>query len=268
MARIIVSDCEKKEKSLRKQEVVKATYSVNTNEGLFQIETYGSSSRQNPDSASQTFQIDKDSAQQLIALLEKELFLQKSGGASTDDFSLQQIFYGAPSTGKYLPYLTALRTKPFMLLAGISGTGKSRIVREMAKACWTPEDDEYWKDKEKGIRNNCPKNFCMVQVKPNWHDSSELFGYVSRISGKPEFVAGDFLKFLVKAWEDTDVPYFLCLDEMNLAPVEQYFAEYLSVIESRNSDGNAITTDPIFKKPFENESQYGRNHFQFQPQGT
>ena len=253
MARIIVSDCEKKEKSLRKQEVVKATYSVNTNEGLFQIETYGSSSRQNPDSASQTFQIDKDSAQQLIALLEKELFLQKSGGASTDDFSLQQIFYGAPSTGKYLPYLTALRTKPFMLLAGISGTGKSRIVREMAKACWTPEDDEYWKDKEKGIRNNCPKNFCMVQVKPNWHDSSELFGYVSRISGKPEFVAGDFLKFLVKAWEDTDVPYFLCLDEMNLAPVEQYFAEYLSVIESRNSDGNAITTDPIFKKPFENE---------------
>ena len=100
MARIIVSDCEKKEKSPRKQEVVKATYSVNTKEGLFQIETYGSSSRQNPDSASQTFQIDKDSAQQLIALLEKELFLQKSWGAFTDDFPLQQIFYGAPGTGK------------------------------------------------------------------------------------------------------------------------------------------------------------------------
>ena len=89
----------------------------------------------------------------------------------------------------------------------------------------------------------------MVQVKPNWHDSSDLIGYVSRISGKAEFVAGEFLKFIAKAWEDTETPYFLCLDEMNLAPVEQYFAEYLSVIESRksNEDGT-VTTDPIVEK--------------------
>lgn len=158
----------------------------------------------------------------------------------------------------HLPYLTALRTKPFMLLAGISGTGKSRIVREMAKACWKPEDDEYWKDKEKQIRNNHPRNFCMVQVKPNWHDSSELIGYVTRISGTPEFVAGDFIKFVVKAWYDEKHPYFMLLDEMNLAPVEQYFAEYLSVIESRKArrierDGENITeiyTDPILKASY------------------
>ena len=66
---------------------------------------------------------------------------------------------------KYIPYSTALRTKPFMLLAGISGTGKSRIVRELAKACWKDGDEEYGK--------NNPRNFCMVQVKPNWHDSTE-----------------------------------------------------------------------------------------------
>lgn len=60
---------------------------------------------------------------------------------------------------------------------------------------------------------------------------------------------GDFLRFITKAWENLDVPHFLCLDEMNLAPVEQYFAEFLSVIESRksNEDGT-ITTDPILKK--------------------
>ena len=89
----------------------------------------------------------------------------------------------------------------------------------------------------------------MVQVKPNWHDSSDLIGYVSRVSGKAEYVAGEFLKFIAKAWEDTETPYFLCLDEMNLAPVEQYFAEYLSVIESRKSHGDGIvTTDPILEK--------------------
>ena len=137
-------------------------------------------------------------------------------------------------------YLTALRTKPFMLLAGISGTGKSRIVREMAKACWKEGDEEYGK--------NNPRNFCMVQVKPNWHDSTELMGYVTRISGTPEYIPGPFLRFLAAAIKEPSVPYFLCLDEMNLAPVEQYFAEYLSVIESRklNSDGT-ITTDPIIK---------------------
>lgn len=148
---------------------------------------------------------------------------------------------------KYLPYLSALRTKPFMLLAGISGTGKSRIVRELAKACWKEGDEEFGK--------NHPKNFCMVQVKPNWHDSSELIGYVSRINGE-KYVVGPFLRFLAKAIKDEYTPYFLCLDEMNLAPVEQYFAEYLSVIESRklNADGS-ITTDPII--PYENTEAYG-----------
>ena len=146
----------------------------------------------------------------------------------------------------YLPYLTALRTKPFMLLAGISGTGKSRIVREMAKACWTPEEDEYGK--------NCPRNFCMVQVKPNWHDSSDLIGYVSRINGE-KYVVGPFLRFIAKAIKDPKRPYFLCLDEMNLAPVEQYFAEYLSVIESRKLQDGQIETDPIV--PYENTEAYG-----------
>ncbi len=147
----------------------------------------------------------------------------------------------------YIKYLTALRTKPFMLLAGISGTGKSRIVREMAKACWKEGDPEYGK--------NHPKNFCMVQVKPNWHDSSELIGYVSRLNGE-KFVVGPFLRFLAAAIKESEVPYFLCLDEMNLAPVEQYFAEYLSVIESRklNPDGT-ITTDPIIE--YENTDAYG-----------
>lgn len=142
---------------------------------------------------------------------------------------------------EYRPFITAIKSKPFLLLAGISGTGKSRIVRELARACWIKGTEEYKR----------PRNFEMVQVKPNWHDSSELIGYVSRVSGEPVYVAGDFLKFVAKAWGEAEkgVPYFFCLDEMNLAPVEQYFAEYLSVIESRKADENGnVTTDPILKK--------------------
>lgn len=138
---------------------------------------------------------------------------------------------------KFRSYITAIKTKPFLLLAGLSGTGKSRIVRELARACWNEDSEEFKAQK--------PKNFEMIQVKPNWHDSSELIGYVSRINGE-RYVVGPFLRFLVKAIQNPKTPHFLCLDEMNLAPVEQYFAEYLSVIESRkvNADG-VIVTDPI-----------------------
>lgn len=151
---------------------------------------------------------------------------------------------GTITNTKFRSYITAIKTKPFLLLAGISGTGKSRIVRELARACWDEDSIEY--------KAQRPKNFEIIQVKPNWHDSTELIGYISRISGTPVYVIGDFLRFITQAWENLDAPYFLCLDEMNLAPVEQYFAEFLSVIESRksNEDGT-ITTDPILKKSTE-----------------
>lgn len=122
-------------------------------------------------------------------------------------------------------YIEAIKSKPFLLLAGISGTGKSRIVREFAfKSC-----PEYLQDKD----GTTPGNYCMIEVKPNWHDSTELLGYYSRLGNKPGYQFTKFVKFLVKAKMYPDVPFFVCLDEMNLAPVEQYFAEILSILETR-----------------------------------
>jgi len=170
--------------------------------------------------------------------------LKNTHGIDASDIKIQMIESNdetyhsiGQAFSPFRPYITAIKSKPFLLLAGISGTGKSRIVRELARACWDIYSDEYKAHK--------PNNFEMIQVKPNWHDSSELIGYVSRIDGV-RYVVGPFLRFIVKAIQNPDVPYFLCLDEMNLAPVEQYFAEYLSVIESRKcqSDGT-IATDPI-----------------------
>lgn len=137
---------------------------------------------------------------------------------------------------KFPDILSAIRTKPFLLLAGISGTGKSRLVRELARAV-----------NLEGSGLEQLENFLLVPVKPNWHDSSELLGYVSRISGTPKYNLTSFIRFLVKAWAHKDVPFFVCLDEMNLAPVEQYFAEYLSVIETRkqNADGEIVSEDAL-----------------------
>lgn len=139
-------------------------------------------------------------------------------------------------------YLEAIKTKPFLLLAGISGTGKSRIVREFAfKSC-----PEYLQD-ENGI---IPGNYCMIEVKPNWHDSTELLGYYSNIHKQYQFTK--FVKFLVKAMMFPNVPFFVCLDEMNLAPVEQYFAEILSIIETRKHPKGSqdIETDVIIDPRF------------------
>lgn len=136
-------------------------------------------------------------------------------------------------------YLRAMRTKPFLLLAGISGTGKSRIVKQMAfDSC--PSDGDL------AIDSTSPGNYCLVEVKPNWHDSSELLGYRSNIGGA-HYVLTPFVRFLAKAMLHTEVPFFVCLDEMNLAPVEQYFAEFLSVLESRTKVNDKIVSEPLIK---------------------
>ncbi|HDO1383513.1 TPA: hypothetical protein P2R06_001790 [Aeromonas veronii] len=124
------------------------------------------------------------------------------------------------------------------MFAGISGTGKTRFIREQVKN--NPDLD----------------NYCLVPVRPDWHEPSDLLGYISRISGKKEYVSTPVLHFITQAWihiyehigevrtdgkiglsqEQLDhiPPFWLCLDEMNLAPVEQYFADYLSVLETRH----------------------------------
>ena len=133
----------------------------------------------------------------------------------------------------------AMRTKPFLLLAGISGTGKSRIVKQMAfDSC--PDN--------KVLRSDltAPGNYCLIEVKPNWHDSTELLGYESKIGGA-HYQLTPFVKFLVKAMLHPTVPFFVCLDEMNLAPVEQYFAEFLSVLESRTKINEHIVSEPLIK---------------------
>lgn len=145
-------------------------------------------------------------------------------------------------------YLRAMRTKPFLLLAGISGTGKSRIVKQMAfDSC--PDNNALRSDL------TAPGNYCLIEVKPNWHDSTELLGYASKIGGE-HYQLTPFVKFLAKAMLYPTVPFFICLDEMNLAPVEQYFAEFLSVLESRTKNDGRIVSEPLIKNSIFANAEY------------
>ena len=129
-------------------------------------------------------------------------------------------------------YYLSLKSKPFVILAGTSGTGKTRLVRLFAEAVGaTTQNGRY----------------LLVPVRPDWSDSTDLFGHVN-LNGK--FVAGKILDFIKAAKEDIGNSYFLCLDEMNLARVEYYLSDILSIIETRECTDGEIVTDPLITEDY------------------
>lgn len=118
-------------------------------------------------------------------------------------------------------FFLSLKSKPFVILAGTSGTGKTRLVKLFAEAI----DAEYK----------------LVSVRPDWSDGSDLFGHYD-LNGK--FIDGPVCECFRLAYENPDKPVFLCLDEMNLARVEYYLSDFLSVVESREktTDGKVVTS--------------------------
>lgn len=145
-------------------------------------------------------------------------------------------------------YMAAIKTKPFLILGGFSGTGKSLLVKSLAFAT-CPCDGVL------NISETSPGNYLLVSVKPNWHDATDVTGFRSSVNRN--YYVTDFMRFLVKAKLHPNVPFFVCLDEMNLAPVEEYFADFLSVIESRKrkKDGT-IVTDAIVPASVFNDKDY------------
>ncbi|MEB5952684.1 AAA family ATPase [Enterococcus innesii] len=114
-------------------------------------------------------------------------------------------------------FYISLKTKPFVILSGISGSGKSKIADLFA---------EYM-----GILHGNKDNYELVPVKPNWTDSRGVFGYHNLLNDTYQITST--VKLFLRALANPEKPYFLVLDEMNLAKVEYYFSDFLSLLESR-----------------------------------
>lgn len=132
-------------------------------------------------------------------------------------------------------FFLSLKTKPFVILSGISGTGKTKIVQWFAESLGATEENG---------------QFTLIPVRPDWSDSSDLLGYVN-LQG--EFQERPLIKVLENADANPNRPYFVVLDEMNLARVEYYFSDFLSVIESRKWKDGKIVTSPVLPESIANK---------------
>lgn len=118
--------------------------------------------------------------------------------------------------GLLLRFGAALLAKRFLILAGLSGSGKTKLAH--AFASWLTESED---------------QYCLVAVGADWTTNENVIGYQDAL--RPDIYrkpSNGLLDVILRAAANTDRPYFMILDEMNLSHVERYFADILSAIES------------------------------------
>jgi 5-methylcytosine-specific restriction endonuclease McrBC GTP-binding regulatory subunit McrB len=170
---------------------------------------------------------------------------QKEGSKKVNSLTLQQFFQ---YKGFYFdqPLITAfyaaLKTKGFVILSGLTGTGKTKLAQLFAELLCpncNPQDKQNTQIAQASSENQNQNRECthlFLPVRPDWRDSKALLGYYNPITGKYERTP--LLDFILNAInnyntkKDNADPYFIILDEMNLSHVEYYFADFLSVLES------------------------------------
>ena len=117
-------------------------------------------------------------------------------------------------------FVNSLLAKPFVILTGNSGTGKTRIATRFAKYM--------------GVQLEDGKNYELVSVGADWTDNTAILGYYNPMGndGAGKYVDTAILRLFIRAKKHPEYPFFLILDEMNLSHVERYFADFLSHMET------------------------------------
>lgn len=121
-------------------------------------------------------------------------------------------------------YITSLIAKPFVILTGNSGTGKTRISKQFA---------EYLEV----IDKRGEKNWLIVPVGADWTDNARVLGFYNPLAdnGNGKYEKTGILRLIERANNNPDIPYFVILDEMNLSHVERYFSDFLSHMETQDN---------------------------------
>lgn len=123
----------------------------------------------------------------------------------------------------------ALASKPFVILAGGTGTGKTKCAIEVArKVC-----------RKQPIGESA--DYEVVAVGADWTDNRPLLGYENILGASPSYTVPKALDLIIRASRNPERPFFLILDEMNLSHVERYFSDFLSIMESKKIDTEAST---------------------------
>lgn len=175
---------------------------------------------------SDVLEIKEESGEYYLYFLKKEFLLEELPNSFDSSFSRR--------------YITSLLAKPFVILTGNSGTGKTRISKQFA---------EYLEV----IDINGEKNWLIVPVGADWTDNARVLGFYNPLAdnGVGKYEKTGIIKLIERANDNPEIPYFLLLDEMNLSHVERYFSDFLSHMETPD---NPFELDGYRNKDDEDES--------------
>ncbi|ANC75503.1 hypothetical protein ABE65_000940 [Fictibacillus phosphorivorans] len=151
--------------------------------------------------------------------------------------TLNNLFYDKKELTNFH---VAIKTGSLVLLSGMSGTGKSKLVDMYAKALGIFETEQYK----------------VISVKPNWTDDSDLIGFLDTLNNIYRPADSGLVDLLIEAQDNENHIYLINFDEMNLARVEHYFSQFLSVLEMEVGQRKLSLYNPKLKDKVFNSSHY------------
>lgn len=170
-----------------------------------------------------------------VAVLEKPIVkpkLRMTSMGSPEEFSeemLMERFYESTQDlglvydqRDLFNFHTAMKSSNLVILAGMSGTGKSKLVQAYGRAL------------------GLGKQLAFVAVRPSWTDDGDLLGYADTMNKLYRQGDSGLVQILSEANDNPNKMYVVCFDEMNLARVEHYFSQFLSVLEMEEGPKKAI----------------------------